>query len=452
MSDRPDPATACPHEGPAFGSPICAHLRDCSKPWLKYVEWYTGAGLNVELLCEACAHERTNGAVVTAGPACEPCFLKAIEEVGDLVGVGGKPEVRTRSEPFAAVVTTTTLPAAIGRVTDVTAIDAAPGLSWLLLADDGALIRFDAGTSEWRRLAEITVPAEPDRKTWRDHPLTRRLYSSPRGEFAAVVNDFGRWGQVVDLRSGRVTLSLDGGDYYPETVPFSFAFVQVRDRALAIHRTAWNRLDISDPATGELLTSRAPTSYSSGQPRPPHYLDYFHGALLVSPDSTRILDDGWVWHPVGIPYAWCVPRWLENVWESEDGQTRVDICPRDDYWNGPFAWIDEERVAVGGLGDDDIRMVPGARVFDVSARGQPGQRWRSGWECAHEVNAFAGPAGLFFSDGKWLFSSDETGLSRWDPATGERTGHLADFRPSHHHRGARELVELRGAQLERLSI
>jgi hypothetical protein len=247
-------------------------------------------------------------------------------------------------------------------------------------------------------------------------------------------------------------LSLDGGDYYPETVPFSFAFIEVDGRPLAIHRTAWNRLDISDPATGELLTSRAPTSYSSGQQRPDHYLDYFHGAVFISPGSTRILDDGWIWHPIGVPSVWSVPSWLQNVWESEDGPSRVDVCPREYYWNGPFAWIDEERVVVGGLGDHDDRIVPGARVFDVSLRGLPGPGWRSGWECAREVNAFAGPAGIYFSDGKWLFSSDETGLSRWDPLTGERTGHLPDFRPSHHHRGARELVELRGQQLERVSI
>jgi hypothetical protein len=452
MSHRPDPATVCGHEGPAFGSPVCAHLRKCSEPWLKYVNWYTGAGLNFELLCEACANERTNGAVVTAGAVCERCFLNVIEEVGDLVGVRGAPEVRTRPEPFAAAVRSTTLPAAIGRVTDLAPIHAAPGPSWLLLSDDGGLTRFDAATLEWARLAEVTLPAEAERKPWCGHQLRRRLYVSPRGEFAAVVNDFGRWGRVVDLRSGKLALSLDGGNYHAETVPFSFAFVELGDRALAIHRTAWNRLDISDPATGELLTSREPTSYSSGQQRPEHYLDYFHGALFVSPGSTRVLDDGWVWHPVGIPSVWSVPGWIENVWESEDGPSRVDICPRAYYWNGPFAWIDEKRVAVGGLGDDDDRMVPGCRVFDVSMRGRPEPRWRPDGECAREVSTFAGPAGVFFSDGKWLFSSDETGLSRWDPVAGERTGHLPGFQPTHHHRGARELVELRGPQLERLSI
>jgi hypothetical protein len=76
----------------------------------------------------------------------------------------------------------------------------------------------------------------------------------------------------------------------------------------------------------------------------------------------------------------------------------------------------------------------------------------AGLKWAREINAFAGPAGAFFSDGTWLFSSDETGLSRWDLVTGERTGHLPGFHPSQHHRSARELIELRDGLLVRMSI
>jgi len=78
--------------------------------------------------------------------------------------------------------------------------------------------------------------------------LRRRLHVSWRGDFAAVVNDYGRHGQVLDLRSGRVTMMLDGGDYHPETVPFSLAFFEARGRPVVIHRSDWNRLDLSDPA------------------------------------------------------------------------------------------------------------------------------------------------------------------------------------------------------------
>ncbi|MGL5830270.1 MAG: hypothetical protein ACRC0L_11980 [Angustibacter sp.] len=55
-------------------------------------------------------------------------------------------------------------------------------------------------------------------------------------------------------------MHLDGGDYRPETVPFSLAFAEYAGApgraggTVVIHRTAWNRLE--------------------------HHLDYFHGALV----------------------------------------------------------------------------------------------------------------------------------------------------------------------------
>jgi len=61
---------------------------------------------------------------------------------------------------------------------------------------------------------------------------------------------------------------------------------------------------------------------------------------------------------------------------------------------------------------------------------------------AKELTAFPGPAGEFFSDGTFLFSSSESGLSRWSTEDGARTGHLERFHPMHHHRGAGELVQL----------
>jgi hypothetical protein len=61
---------------------------------------------------------------------------------------------------------------------------------------------------------------------------------------------------------------------------------------------------------------------------------------------------------------------------------------------------------------------------------------------AREVIVFAGPAGRFFSDSVSLFSSDQTGLSRWDPVEGVRTAQVPDFQPSHYHRGSGEMVQL----------
>jgi hypothetical protein len=347
--------------------------------------------------------------------------------------------------PFNSVVKETAIPKEFGRIVDVAPIHQENRSTWLLLADNGDIFQLDASSGSGERLASAVLPSEPHRDPFAGHTLARRLHASRRGEFAAVVNDYGCYGQVVDLRSGKVTLTLNGGDYHPETVPFSFAFAESQGQIVAVHRTAWNRLDISDASSGRLLTERGPTSYKHGEERPQHYLDYFHGGLYLSPGGTRILDDGWVWHPVGIPVIWSLERWLsENGWESEDGPTRKDVCAREYYWDHGIAWLDENRVAIGGIGDDEAEIVDGARIFDITSTGNAGRRWRSDWQWAREVTAFAGPAGRFFSDGKWLYSANKTGLARWDLESGSRTGYIENFHPTHHHLGARQLVQLAG--------
>lgn len=112
-----------------------------------------------------------------------------------------------------------------------------------------------------------------------------------------------------------------------------------------------------------------------------------------------------------------------------------------------MVWLTDSAVAVGGIGDDDEVMIDGARIFDVTTLADPTSRWRQ----ARELTCFAGPRGRFFSDGASLFSSDESGLSRWDPADGCRTGQLPGFCPTHHHRGAGELVQLADRVLVRWS-
>jgi hypothetical protein len=241
---------------------------------------------------------------------------------------------------------------------------------------------------------------------------------------------------VIELDSGRVTLELDGGDYHPETVPFSVAFGQLGERPVVVHRTDWNRLDASDAATGEPLTAREFSPYEPGKAAPEHYLDYFHGALHLSPSGRWLADDGWVWHPVGIPCVWELRPWLtENVWESEDGPSRRNLCLRSYHWDSPMCWVGENLLAVSGIGGDDQALLPGVRIFDVMT--------------GIEVQAFAGPAGALFADGRRLYAAAPSGLEVWDPITGERTGLLPGFVPSRHHRGTGELASFTDGILRR---
>ena len=220
-SDHPEVAAvlACGHERTPFGTPMCRHLRDCRERSLSYVKWYIGSGLQAELICLPCAEEREKGVHTEIDCVCEECFDYATSEVGDLVGIRGKAEIRFRSEPSNSTLKETALPKEVGKIVDIAPLNSEGRSDWVMLADDGQLIRLDANTLEWARLGTVKVPLESDHKPWNRCVLRRRLRSSRDGLFAAVVNDYGRYGEVIDLQSGKVTMPLDGGTYHPETVP-----------------------------------------------------------------------------------------------------------------------------------------------------------------------------------------------------------------------------------------
>ncbi|MFE7767033.1 hypothetical protein [Streptomyces sp. NPDC057438] len=194
-----------------------------------------------------------------------------------------------------------TAPARLGVVADLAPVPDGERPAWPVLGEDGTISRWDAATGEHEAVTTTTVSAEPDHEPWNDRRLRRRLHASHDARFAAVVNDYGRFGEVIDLWTGKVTPALENDGCHEETVPFSLAFGQSRGRCVVIHRTEWNRLDVSDAHTELLLTDRSHPEPAERGATPEHHLDYFHGALYVSPDGARILDDGWTWHPIGFP-------------------------------------------------------------------------------------------------------------------------------------------------------
>lgn len=421
----------CGHVAAVGPSRMCRHLLGTEGE--DHVRLLTGHGLDCDLCCPVCDRAARDGSPPELLPACEGCVARCIDESWGPVAWRGEPGILERPEPLD-----TTL---VDVPTPVTAVDLAPVAAsprsvWLLLGADGQIGRFDADSGAWTIVASCRVPDEPDHQPWAAHHLRRRLHACPNGRFAAVVNDHGHHGHVIDLSTGRVTLTLHGGNYHPETVPFSLAFVVHRSRTVVIHRTAWNRLDVSDAATGRLLTERSPTSYRRGQPRPEHYLDYFHGALYPSPEGRWLADDGWAWHPVGVPSVWDLHRWLDdNVWESEDGPSVRQLCWRDYHWNTPMCWVGENLLAISGIGADDEAMLAGVRIFDVTT--------------GVEVRTFAGPTGALFADPNRLYAAAPDGLQVWDPAMGERTATIPDFVPTSRHPGTGEFAAIGDLTLRR---
>ncbi len=380
---------------------------------------------------------------------CEACFHHGNRDLWDADGTRGTPETveAPHPAPFDRTIVESPLPDGLRTAIDFSAVGGASEPDWMFLLEDGTVARYRATSEDLEVVARLTLRAEPDHTPWDGHRLTPHLHVSDDGRFIAVVNDYGRWGLVWDVLTGRRTLEVDGGDYHSDTVPLSFSFVRLGHGWGAIHRSDWNRLDVADASTGELLTHRDPPRFVEGKPAPDHYLDYFHGRLLVSPDGRRVADDGWIWHPMGSVVLWSVDPWLNgNPWESEDGASLRTTCQREYYWDQGACWLDSDRLAIGGLGDGFDDVVPGARIFAV---GEDDPTSRPRWPQAREVTAFAGPDGDLFSDGDRLFSSNADGLSVWDVEAGARLGRITGFHPTRAHGGAGELAELAGGTLRR---
>ena len=198
------------------------------------------------------------------------------------------------------------------------------------------------------------------------------IYMSPGDELAAITNTQGEHGLLLELNTGKTLMNLKRDDYHCNVCTFPLAFFVHAGRELLVHGTEWNRLDITDPRSGECLTKRNSPAYRYPNSTDAHYLDYFHSSLSISPNSKWIIDDGWMWQPWGLLTSWNINTWLaDNVWESEDGKTRRTIHEGDD-WDRPLAWIDNERLAVAGYVDEmeNEQELPAIFVYNLETQKQ----------------------------------------------------------------------------------
>ncbi len=235
----------------------CEHL--LANPESDYYWYFTGKGSESFLLCEACRKDVTHKGVKLNVRRIRLDELKLINQEGYLDGVSGEVTVQECPVSHLPPVRFIELPG-----TPVLTMTALPDRRWLLYSASHELAVFDPDTGVRKTLMSVSLPEETD-EAWCNRHLTPRLHCDPSGHFAALVHDYGRYGIVVDLLGKRITMTLDGGDYHPETVPFSLSFIIHNERPVIIHRTAWNRLDASDPETGRLLTARGPTDDQSGE-------------------------------------------------------------------------------------------------------------------------------------------------------------------------------------------
>jgi len=413
---------ACEHRDAEKTGKACEHLvaktvAGENRSSLEHFRYFTGFGIECVFLCPQCGKLPDFGRFFWR-TICDSCvdYIGCGKHVGDL----GAPQISIRDTGLKLEHQVVSLITSNLRVVTVEPLVFSDTSSWIILTAANELMEFNAAEPSLRL---VTTISELGLST--DQPIS--ITVSKNGQFVAVTHAHGTDGVVFDRINRRVTMRLARGDYRTEHCHFSVAFFEFERKQLLIHATDWNRLDVSNPEDGTLITQRSPTSYKAGESIPAHYLDYFQCGLAVSPNGEWVADNGWVWQPAGIVIAWNLKRWLkDNVWEAEDGESMKSLCWRDYYWDGPMCWIDDHTVAIWGIGEDDLLMIPGVRLFDVVS--------------GEEKKSFAGPTAKLgkIAFDRWLFSWQPDGpFSIWDISDGARLLIDPDFVTFGYHSGSK---------------
>lgn len=306
---------------------------------------------------------------------------------------------------------------------------------WLVRTADGLIEITHDGT----RRSHAAVELAPEEWTNREKLHQPGLHTSPDGRFAAVVTEYGNKGAVVDLRTDEVVLWLDRDFADAWITPHPIVFAGSGEDTLVVVATDWNRLDVFEAASGRLLTDRDVEHGS------PNYLDYFHGALALSPSGRWLYDDGWVWQPWGVRTVIDLEAWLVGEVYAAEHAAEVGVRDERDH---PMVWLDDETVAVQRLGTSWEHMLDGVQIIDVPTR--------------RMLQMIAGPAGRMWDPrraaGSLLGRGGHRDVVRRGPGfyvlvldgrghqVGELVGGARERRDAHRRQGGRVVVVVgRGA-------
>jgi len=419
----------CRHDDSVEIGEICVHLLQSyfGSYTITYCRRFTGRGSECILVCPDCAKASLGELSGKLWKICKACQddLTLGNFCMETVGL---PEFFRREEGLTLLHKEISIPQLISeQILDVKPVEEGNVGQWMVLTANQDLWRVDMQSGKAEKLINLTS----------EQMGFSKLEISNDGRFAAIYKINGRYGCVVDTSVMQISMRLDHGLLAGNRFPLSF--FEMENRTLLIHATNLNRLDISDPCNGVLITKREFPKYSQEKPQP-RFLVYFHGKLCVSPDGMWIAENGEIDHyKVGYSATWSLHRWLkENPWEADDGPSRNIIYERSYFEGGPLCWVDGNKLAVWGEGDDSLLMIPGVQIYDASK--------------GEQIKWIAGPPfGDFYFD-EYLFScSDVHGMMAWNVETGECVFQELSLHPVAYSRSMRSFITILSNGVFRLS-
>lgn len=435
----------CGHQKHLLRNVVCTHLlgqRD-GKYLRHFRDVSEDAGfeaMDVYVLCPECA-KHPDAPELPLARCCQQCF-REIETKGEWIGNTNQPffTERETSLRFEHDTVPLNLEGELLMVAPLQGSD-----HWLLLTSQKKLYVLHGDTKDIQVLPELAFEKL-------DFEKSIQVQSSRDGNFFAIYNTYAQYGYVVSTNPYGISMLLDRQKYHEEVSGFSVAFFEHQGRSLLIHATDWNRLEISDPREGSLLTQRHIAEYKKNE-RPEHYLDYFHCTLSASPNNSWVANTGWVWQPAGVISSWNLERWLEqNPFESEDGESRQTFNAWQD-WDMSTCWLDDTTLGVYGLGYED-RITPGIQLFDVRTGERTDFLFGPSIEPAYDLLTEHFPEqsslrrGLFVFD-TWLFSSGYgRGVEVWDVKAKARLLRDKSFSPIAYHPTSKVFLTVLGKNIQ----
>ncbi|MHA2501421.1 MAG: hypothetical protein ACXAE3_00925 [Candidatus Kariarchaeaceae archaeon] len=228
-------------------------------------------------------------------------------------------------------------------------------------------------------------------------------YDSKAG-LIVVANTYGEFAYVLTT-SGELKLSTSRGKYQIKHSVFPLFLFEHNSVYYLIHGSDWNRLDISNIETGDIITARQVSDS----------FDYFHGKLLLSPNHTWLVSDGWVWAPVGMVTYWTLDRWFQDPGTPESRDVVYSLAGREE-WGMGLCWYSDTKLLVVGYGTLDS-IYHGVSLVDLE------NNQFHGW--------FPGPTGeiSYHLESDLLISMESDSFSLWKLSTGTRRFHRENIRP-----------------------
>ena len=188
--------------------------------------------------------------------------------------------------------------------------------------------------------------------------------------YICVTERYGLNAATVSIADRRVT-KLMREDYHCDVSSYSVGFLERNGRILLIHQTQWNRLDITDIETGELLTEREIVFRKTGETETnkwgtsskmevKNYIDYFHSLLYISPDGKHFLSNGWIWQPADNIMCFEMERFLK---EYEPCGESIEYY-RGHAWDRPCAFVGNDMLVIAA-DKDEIILREGVAVTEA---------------------------------------------------------------------------------------